>query len=64
MDAAGERLEQTITLTVLCPPSLGRVHSVTTVQGEYSVALHCTAHGKPRPDISWSRILPRLRQNN
>ena len=58
-DTEEGRLEQTITISVLCPPSLARLNSVTTVQGEYSVALHCTAHGKPRPDITWTRILPR-----
>ena len=29
--------------------------SVVTVWGEYSAALHCSAHGEPRPSITWAR---------
>ena len=53
------RLEHTIRLTVLSPPSITGLNSVTTVQGEYSLALHCTGEGKPRPSIHWYKLQER-----
>lgn len=55
-DNGHHSLEHTLTLTVLSPPSISGLNSVTTVQGEYSLALHCTAHGKPRPSIHWAKL--------
>ena len=55
VESGDEVLEHSVQVSVVTVPRVDQVNSVTTVAGQYSVALHCQAHGIPRPSITWSK---------
>jgi len=51
------QLEYTVSIQVVTPPVVDTVNSVVAVLGDYSAALHCSAHARPPPNIVWTKVM-------